>query len=813
VVTPQPPHPAEPWLALYEQHRARAVLRGPPALLRARLDVEAALAFDRLAADRASIAEVLTSGASALEALGADAAGLVPAVVRALTSLVHDASKPLTPTTDLEGLRAWAAEHHVTPLITSGLVQGNGRSGEAIWMAPDPHHRSWLKRHLEQVAADVERAEREEAQDRAVRRATPPTDPQALELVEALERLRDELRRDVLPVPLQQRPRVTLTVAVKTTQVSASLYLPPLLGQPSGHGNATLHLAGAPLLRGTCTCSHRCSHILVLIDAVLGELHALQPTSPLTPLLERLRVPAWQRLVSDLDALQLAREERPTKPLAWLFINQGSAYGPGPQLSAHEERVNKSGVRALNTAVAVEALLARRVADDLPADHAVLELLAAESDLYSPNIISRMSWATHTVRQAALALVGHPRVWITDARYRDAQPLEVHGATLQVRAVELPGGVRLEPHVDGVPVDAQSFVARIKAGVWLQLDRERRVLKVARIEREARRLAETLAATPAVVPAEARAELLRRLPRIERHLPVARTAGLRGEPVAPSTAVVVCLAPHHGPGAPALAVTLRVRPVEGGPRFAPGDGPVTVHGSRADGTLITAERDLAEERQVAQALLAQVPALVSLDLLASEAPRVVHGEDAIALVAALQAEGDAVTVEWPKPDDRWRVRRTLGAADLRLEVLDRDWFGIAGGVDVDDERLRLEALLEAVREERRFVRLRGDDWVAVDSELRGQLRALDEVLREGRGGLEIGPAGPALLRELGLDTGRLDTTARWRELEARISAAATLERDKEPEAVPRSSVALERRCPRSLGPRSSRRPVRPRPLT
>jgi hypothetical protein len=68
---------------------------------------------------------------------------------------------------------------------------------------------------------------------------------------------------------------------------------------------------------------------------------------------------------------------------------------------------------------------------------------------------------------------------------------------------------------------------------------------------------------------------------------------------------------------------------------------VTVHGSRADGTLITAERDLAEERQVAQALLAQVPALVSLDLLASEAPRVVHGEDAIALVAALQAEGDA----------------------------------------------------------------------------------------------------------------------------------------------------------------------------
>jgi hypothetical protein len=179
-----------------------------------------------------------------------------------------------------------------------------------------------------------------------------------------------------------------------------------------------------------------------------------------------------------------------------------------------------------------------------------------------------------------------------------------------------------------------------------------------------------------------------------------------------------------------LAVTLRVRPLgERGPALAPGAGaPLLL--AHVDGVPTQASRDLALEAGLAEKVVAACSVLEGREtgncewLL--EAP-----EPCLELLAALEALGDQVRVEWPhgKPVT---LRARLGRESLRgsLRRVGAEFF-LEASVTLDQGLdLSLCELLRLSLGQGRFVRLEQGDFIELSTELREQLAGIAAARRE-----------------------------------------------------------------------------------
>jgi superfamily II DNA or RNA helicase len=223
-----------------------------------------------------------------------------------------------------------------------------------------------------------------------------------------------------------------------------------------------------------------------------------------------------------------------------------------------------------------------------------------------------------------------------------------------------------------------------------------------------------------------------------------------------------------------VRLRLAVRPLgEEGPRSLPGRGGARlladVHGERR-----AARRDLKTERALLARLLDAVP------LLSGESPtlewRLDDPQDALALMEGLQSfqsAGEALRIEWP-PGAKLRVSRAHGTGDLRLRFGSAgDWLQIDGGLALDDGRvIAMRVLLEAAKNQGRYLPLGEGEYLAITSELRERIDAIAALAGPGDV-VRVDPIAALALDEL-VPEAQIERDAAWQQRLERMRSTLDL---------------------------------------
>jgi superfamily II DNA or RNA helicase len=241
-------------------------------------------------------------------------------------------------------------------------------------------------------------------------------------------------------------------------------------------------------------------------------------------------------------------------------------------------------------------------------------------------------------------------------------------------------------------------------------------------------------------------------------------------------------------GSGALHVRLGMRPVKLGPLYAPGEGPTlllegqgrTRHGAR---------RDRTQERNAGHALAERLR-LSGGEELEPWLWRVGEGDPAFDLVATLKdIPSDQVVVEWAD-DRRLLSLGSVGRGHMRMKVADqRDWFSVEGGAQLSGQSpiVPLHELLEAIREDRRYVAVGARGFARIEESLREALTRAEPVLFAGRSGLQIARVATDPLIGLVEAEAQIDASGDFRALRRRMS-----EGDGEPPQLPAPLAAALR---------------------
>lgn len=652
------------------------------------------------------------------------------------------------------------------------------------------YYREIIVEQLEWAARAITAGLESERQSAPVR-ARVPMEPSEQRLVQQLLALRATIRAEVMPVGGRH---------IRTTRDRCTVDPPVLFYtyQDSTKGRYpetyTIRLAIEALSEpGAASCScparsqGRCPHVLRTIDQLLEELAAPQRSEPLQTLLATLAVPAWRRTLAAVDAALKSQAPAPAR-LTWVI----QPFQDRVMIDVFRNGYGKRGRALQPRRVTIDAVARSRVAGDHPADARALALIQGELELSpasrSPRRFQELSEVT--AKRVVAALAGHPRV-VTREVGGEETPLQIETATLALDAREGDdGAIQLDVVLGETRTPRPDLIGKLERGLVgdtiVEVDTKARTCRAIKVSQEARVILSALRGRRLQVPREARLEVLRRLPQLERTLPVHRDAALKGAQVTGTAQPFLRLAPATEDVG--VRADLLVRPAPGLPAFPPGEGPAEALGFDAESDApIWAVRELEAERAAAQALLAGLPELTAHP---TDAPWTFQasGPDALDVIAALEERQD-LPAEWAEGDWRPSVRRGR-AEDLSVTVTDqRDWFGLRGGLDVDGQLVQLAALLEAVRKEQRYVRLSKGAWLAIGGELSEQLRRIDDLSLGGGGGsgsgesgesaaeVAVGVAAPLVLADLADGIGELRASAGWRSAIARLQSETNDQRD------------------------------------
>jgi superfamily II DNA or RNA helicase len=501
-----------------------------------------------------------------------------------------------------------------------------------------------------------------------------------------------------------------------------------------------------------CTCAYsdgflKCKHGWAVLDRVAGHLEARR-----TELSERSEG-TWRRRLAELDTLLgppagQAGESRADRVVWRVGLSDEGVIEVTPFL----QKRRSGGGFTKGRKLALERLViedgdtygteAREIA-------ALIEVQRVRGSGWYAYRQSRY----HLDACAALdRLVGSPRVYWDDD---PDDPVEVARAIPGLALVpdpdDHPGAYILEPALDGDPwPESGRYAVGASAIVFVPPDRDR--ICVSRLARRELELFDWAMKERPCFPADSVPVLLDRLPRVSARLRLALPEQLEAERVASDSRLVLRLTPRQGTGDGLGIVQVEgwVRPFPGAPLERPGLGPDEVLATH-EGSLARVARRLEDERS----RLEGVTARFGLARFRQQAPHSFQlpPDDALALVEALAAEAKAgskdVILEWPETG-RVRVAGPISLADLSISVsTEQDWFGIAGGVEVDEQALSLVQLLDAMGAGREYIQVDGSTWVRVTDDLRDRLSGIHlATQRSGKKGLRMGHEGIPWLEEL-----------------------------------------------------------------
>lgn len=512
-----------------------------------------------------------------------------------------------------------------------------------------------------------------------------------------------------------------------------------------------------------CGCgADACTHRLALIDATLDVLAdpgqrgiAIQATK------ELLR-PGWSRVLEAIERASADAAKPPPPTEVWWQVNTFPSFEVVPIV----RKLSKRG-----TWTPGSRTHARRLLDDYP------QLSARDREVAEHVMAYELRLRRETYPHRAIAaLVGHPRVRSTQG---DAAVV-VRRATLGLHARRDGDAIQLEPVLDGEPLDTRKL-----ADLFRAVDRDEPLFTIESdgtcvlidVAGHVRTICEQLLAHGNTFPPDVHDSLLDAVTQLGRQLPLSVAPELKGPeyPLAPTVVLRLRMVEGTaagGLGAVRLEVEALIRPAPGAPLFPADEGRRDVPILR-DGVRGYVRRRLGEEHALVHERLAQLP-LAHAEEEAKHCFRITALDAALDLVKALEHPPDGVEAQWL--DERPRLRSGGGPNGLRIEIRrERDWFGIAGGLAIDRERLELAVLLDAMRREQRYVRVGPASWVELSDELRARLRPVADHAHATRDRLEISLGALPAIDELSQAGAHVDAAPAWTLAAKRLAAAQKLE--------------------------------------
>ncbi|WNG30207.1 DEAD/DEAH box helicase [Cystobacter fuscus] len=706
-------------------------------------------------------------------------------------------SRPRTP----EQVRAWLAEHQVAHLERVPLME----------VKPFlPHSTEW--RHLlfriahhplvslldgtlrpsflnpprsdvleraawARVEAEVESVRRGLERERLHPGPPAPTDARLAPLVQALHRLRGRVREHAVP---RELPANSLTLVIHGEPPAFLVYeLPPSHAHMTAGEEPVSRAVRVDLSRAleggeAVVCSHcdptapaRCVHAVSALDRVMEALSETRRAEQNARLAERLFVEPGRKLLEALDKARVLADVRsaPASGAQVSFRLEGVESG-SPRLRPLLHRPAKKGGVSKGSLVSSRDMAEVRELLTSPEEEQALELCLLMERQYG-------AAERHPLLVQALKLLAPGHRLVLDSR-RDT-PLRVRALPLGFSLDEgEPGEDELwvEPSVEGLTVlEWARGKLRDRAPLpWLFVHGEAPEppeLVLVSVSPAAMAVLSPVVEHGGRLPLAWRAELLERLGGVESAFPLSLPPALEGREVPAEPGLLLRLRPT---GAEALEGQWFARPLSGARPRVPGEGSDIVRGSR-EGERVWTRRNLEDER----ARVATAMQWLGLPMTEPSRFELVGAEASLGFLERLEEPGrPAWDVEWE--DRPWRLVRTPEAKGLKVSVhRERDWFSVKGGVRVEDERVELAVLLDALRRGHRYVPLGKGRWLRITQELRGQLQPLADVAHASRGHWEVGAAAvPALdaLAEAGAD---VQEPPDWRRLAGRIRKAGRLE--------------------------------------
>ncbi len=487
----------------------------------------------------------------------------------------------------------------------------------------------------------------------------------------------------------------------------------------------------------------------IAMAALGGALDFLTGSSaPRQQLGAVLARPAWRRGLDKLSAFLAPTvavdPERPT--LVWEVGRSGDAL----EISALLCRTTKAG-KYQGAKVELREIVGRLGLS--PVDAHVASLL---HDWVRP--------PREIVLEALELLAGHPRV-IKKGRGGQATIAVRQGAlTCELAAVD--DGLRFRFAVAGRSVTDQELAECLNgydvAGGRAAFMREDELL-VARCTEPQRQLLAAMLQSGTHFPAAALPDLLEVLPNVQARLPVQLDEALRGRPLPGDPRPVLQLRMEGR----SLVIQASVRPLPDADAHDPGEGPETLHVVR-NGQPGFFHRSLSEEPAAVLSLLH--------DLSVPDAGRqgawlwaIDDPERALDVVRAVDPVVHRVEIDASLPGV---VSAATSSLKLVLTSSGVDWFAVDGHALVDGAKVPLAALLDAVRDGRRYVPLGKDRYVHIADALYTQMTAFDM----GEGELPtVGAVHAPLLQQIEDQGGSLQGPASWRAMSERLTTARGLE--------------------------------------
>ncbi|WP_202799995.1 DEAD/DEAH box helicase [Schlesneria paludicola] len=443
--------------------------------------------------------------------------------------------------------------------------------------------------------------------------------------------------------------------------------------------------------------------------------------------------------------------------LAWRLISKNDSE---LNLSPVEQTASKRGGWNKGRIISWDDVMHRSGLAILPVDFLVLRM----GFEISPYLDSR----DRHIGKLIEALVGHPHVFLDDL------PVTVQQGQVGLSLRENKGSWTLDPAMNRRPIDRFDTFLIDRNGYAVALDERECVVQVARMSPSLAKLVTKFMYTSIPIPVESQSEILKRLPVLEKQIPIGLPSSMEGELTAANETLFLRIDPHPVQGG---VVCLEVQPVLGGPFFLPGEGMLEVTG-HVDNRRVRVARDHEAERSRANDLTT-VLALRRFQQSAPYSWVVASDDDILDLLDLLrQRPENEPIVRWANgPGERkMQVLGEVLPSTLRVDIKDRhDWFGLSGTIELAGHEFPLATLLVAIRGGRRYLDLGKGQFAAISKEFRDRLARVNDILHSNRGKLEFNATAAPVLDDLFDDQMVLKVSKKWRDSLKRLKNASLLE--------------------------------------
>lgn len=324
-------------------------------------------------------------------------------------------------------------------------------------------------------------------------------------------------------------------------------------------------------------------------------------------------------------------------------------------------------------------------------------------------------------------LASHPNVYWQDSSNKRVKIIE---GQVGVSASVSENSIVALPNVNGKSSKKQYIFPEQGYVVVME---KMETIYFSRCDKKTTAFIQSLISNPSPVPIEEKERFLEYLVKLEERIPIDASAVLVADSSDdPDTTLYLRLTPLDPIG---LRVEFLFKPIKdsgGGSYFPPGDGPERVLDIRDKKAPKSVIRDLREEITLAR----RIELSLGLDHFPRYANFVFYlgrDENALDLMSELESINDtySIVVEWPKnAGKKYELVETPEKPQVEVVIKEgRDWFDVKGGIKLDDGTvLELRKLIEALKQNLRYIQLKDGKWAKVTETFQKRLNKINDII-------------------------------------------------------------------------------------